>query len=381
MNERNEKEMKMRRWSSLFAFAVAIGVAAMLPSVSFAGAMVKEHECVGKDTALDLIGSEGACSANPSVPCWTDYDCYRIGSGFCLQADPPDAGCTPVGSPIMPPHSGTFNGTTGAMEGAEYGPEDVDEFVGNPLFPGEGFFTVGAVEKFPRGSNQWQTIPTEILQESRLVGFDATHIWRIGLKSSQIFSNLEISCSVCAMRPQGGGDGQTYVPDLEWFNYRPEYYGPRGSGLIYKLNQPQEPWRMTARQICGKNNTSYECTEGTGIPQPGKHLYVNPVEIPGLERIYYGNGTRDFDGYYRYEDPGAVEFLGCKPKVLVIDNPGGRFAAGDLIEIAIQTPNTARVFGMFDATSCEVSYIRGCQPAEGIFPNKDAICGPVGAQP
>lgn len=300
----NEKETIMTRWTLLFALAFGVAVA-MAPATSYAGAMIKEHECVGADTVLDKL----TC----------------------------DAGCTPIGSPIMPP------------AGNAYGPEDEDNFkvaespcgslnaAHRNLREVEGFFTTGALEVIPAPSGMFQSIPTIKEPGFLQAGFPATGVWRIGIKSSSLLSNLEIACSVCAERPQGLGPGETFA----FFDGAVDEFQGSG-GFIQHLNLPQVPWQMRATHICGAGNPT--CSGA----QP-----LNAVTIPGL--IMVPSGEADF-----------VEFLGCKPKFLVVENAGA-FFRGDIVEVQIDVPASAALKANLDVTSCEVSYIRGCLPGEGAF--------------
>ena len=273
-------------------FLAALVVAVMLPVTSFAGAMVKEHECVGKDTVLDKLAD--------------------------------DAGCTPIGSPIAPP-GGPNN---------KYGTEDVDQFAG------ENFTIAGALELIPTPSAMYQTIPTIKEPGFRQAGFPASATWTIGIKSSSILSNLEVSCSVCAQRPQSAGPGQTFVGreyDGIWYK--------GDSTLLAKLNLAQEPWRLSVRHNCGSGNPTCKGT---------KSLYVRT--IPGLKQYVSASGERS----------SYVEWQGCKPKTVVVENDG-TFFRGDALDVTIDVPATADLQANLDVTSCEVSYIRGCLPGEGAF--------------
>ena len=297
----------MTRWLSILAVAAALAVVA-LPATSRAGAMIKEHDCVGKDTALNKIP--------PSATV------------------PPDAGCTPIGSVIMP-------GPTTGPHGNKYGPEDADSF------PGESFTEAGALEVLPTPSGMWQSIPTIKETNFYQAGFPATFFWRIGIKSSSVLSNLEVSCSVCAQRPQNLGPGETFA-FLEGTEGDLEGSAP----IIDKLNLPESPWGIAVRHICSPGNPV--CGSRT------EDLFVQ--EIPSLE--IHRSVPKAASSY--------LEFLGCKPKVLVVENPAD-FFRGDLIEVRLDVPGTARESANVDATSCEVSYLRGCLPGEGAF--KDICLG------
>ena len=276
-------------------FLAALVVAVMLPATSFAGAMVKEHECVGKDTVLDKLTE--------------------------------DAGCTPIGSPIAPP-GGPTN---------KYGTEDVDEFAG------EGFSIAGALELIPTPSAMYQSIPTIKETGFRQAGFPTTATWSIGIKSSSILSNLEVSCSVCAQRPQSGGPGQTYVPRHRRYDDTIWYEGD--SSLLAKLNLAMEPWRLSVRHFCSRAN-----------PTCNNYRPLMVRTIPGLKNYISAPGRPS----------SYVEWQGCKPKTVVVENDG-QFFRGDMIDVQIDVPATADLQANLDVTSCEVSYIRGCLPGEGAF--------------
>lgn len=273
-------------------FLAALAMAALLPVQAFAGAMVKEHECVGRDTVLDKLGDDG--------------------------------GCTPIGSPIAPPGG----------SGNKYGVEDVDEFAG------EQFTRSGMLEVIPAPSGNFQSIPTIKEPGFRQAGFPASAEWRIGIKSSSILSNLEVTCSVCAQRPQSMGPGQTYIWDEGYHDYF------EGDGqLLAKLNQAQEPWRLSVR---------HNCSTGNPTCSGSRPLMVRT--IPGL--LQYVSARGEYSSY--------VEWLGCKPKVVVVENDGS-FFRGDRLDVTIDVPATADLHANLDVTSCEVSYIRGCLPGEGAF--------------
>ena len=285
-----EKTVMMRATMFLAALAVAV----ILPATSFAGAMIKEHECVGRDTVLDKTGG--------------------------------DAGCTPIGSPIAPPGG----------PGNVYGTEDVDQFAG------ESFSRSGMLEMIPTPSGMWQSIPTIKEPGFRQAGFPASAEWRIGLKSSSILSNIEVACSVCAQRPQSAGPGQTYIPhDF----YRDEEYFEGDSPLLAKLNKIQEPWRLSVRHRCSSGNPTCSGT---------RDLYVRT--IPGLLQYVSAPGERS----------SYVEWQGCKPKVVVVENDG-MFFRGDTVDVRVDVPATAALHANLDVTSCQLSYIRGCLPGEGAF--------------
>jgi len=284
-----EKTVMMRATMFLAALVVAV----MLPATSFAGAMVKEHECVGRDTVFNKTAG--------------------------------DAGCTPIGSPIAPPGG----------PGNVYGTEDVDQFAG------EAFSRSGMLEVIPTPSGMWQSIPTIKEPGFRQAGFPASATWRIGIKSSSILSNLEVACSVCAQRPQSAGPGQTFVPHDSYDNG----FFDGDSALLAKLNQAQEPWRLSVQHACSSGNPTCSGT---------RSLMVRT--IPGL--LQYVSAAGDRSSY--------VEWQGCKPKVVVVENDG-TFFRGDRLDVRIDVPATAALHANLDVSSCEVSYIRGCLPGEGAF--------------
>ena len=69
----------MSRWISKVAIALGITGLLALPGVSYAGEMIKEHDCVGRDTVFPLTNEP-------------------VRRGDYAQFD---AGCTPLGSMIM----------------------------------------------------------------------------------------------------------------------------------------------------------------------------------------------------------------------------------------------------------------------------------------
>jgi len=285
----------MTRWISKIVMAAAVGV--LLPGSALAGAMLKEHECVGKDTALDLSA---------------------IGE---------DANCTPIGSEIAPPG------------GDEYDMNDVDESFA------EGFQASGALEVLPQGSNVWQTIPTIKEPGFQQVGFPATASYAMLIKSSQILSDIEVTCSVCAERPQGLGSGQTFVSA---FDLSPIEEVTGGAEFVERLNIAQEPWRMSVSHSCrGPNPLSGPNCGGT----------LEFKTVPGLTPTFANE----------------VTFMGCKPTTLLVENRG-EFFEGDILNVRVDVPASARVSGRFDVTSCEASYIRACRPGEGQFATKSNIC-------
>lgn len=285
------------------ALVLALGAVALLVAeTAFAGAMIKEHECVGRDTVLSL------------------------------QRE--DAACTPPGSEIAPPGG----------PGNVYGAEDVDN-MGPESFRPSGALEI-RTQAFPNGTNRWQTVPTIKEPGFLQVGFDATFQYEMMIKSSSILSDIEVVCSVCAERPQGLGPGQTFVPDPLWFDDD----GVDGGGaFIRRLNLQQQPWEMSVQHRCSSANPA--CL---GVRD------VNAITIPGLEmEPPIGEGR-------------WVEFLGCKPKRLLVENDG-TFFRGDQLLVRVDVPSSARVHATMDVTSCEASYIRGCLPGEGSF--KDICVG------
>jgi len=209
-------------------FGMALGLVALLaaPGITRAGAMLKEHECVGKDTAL------------------------------AYEANKEDAFCTPPDtSQILPGKVTTANGNF-------YGAEDVDESTS------ENFTQSGALEVLPAGSNIWQTIPTVKEPGFYQVGFPATMEYTMYIKSSSVMSDLEIVCSVCAERPQFYGPGQTYTNG----QYDDDY--PAGSSdFINRLNIAQSPWTMSV---------SHSCSGANPLRGPGCGGSLQARTLPGL---------------------------------------------------------------------------------------------------
>jgi hypothetical protein len=278
--------------------------------------MLKEHDCVGNDLNADLV----------------EYD----------------AGCTPDGSMIMP--GPVFD------KGNFYGIEDSDDF----LF--EGFRHEGcAFELYNPDENDplaptgiFHTCPTVISQGHKAVGGRATFDYDIGIKAESITSPIEVTCSVCAARPQSAGPGQTFAHIFRKHEPHDGEYGENckpgtfcgDSPFFGQLNRPQKPWKISARHLCGPRHL--DCN-------PGDEIDMNVVTIPSL-----------FMGDARKEKAQYATFIGCKPTTVILDNDT-LFRRGDLINVRVDVPATARVAATMDVTSCEISYIRSCNGEEGFF--------------
>lgn len=315
----------MTRWIALLALAIGVGFIGA-PNAANAGHIIKEHDCVGNDTEFRKVGEA------------PDYV--------------PDAGCTPPGTLIAPPDNGPFSGSFyDAADDADDWPDpypfqhDGDEYVD---LPGEDFLHWGLLD---RGDGMFGNVPTIKEYNLKQVGFPAIAKWRIALKGASVISNIEVVCSVCAMRPQGGGEGETYIPD-PWVQPEGPTEWSDQSYFYYKLNRKQKPWELSAKHIPGPAHHDYYYDK--------KPIYA--VGIPGLERI----------GPYRKGKD--VEFLGCKPKILVLENDGS-FMPGDIVEVKLEIPGTARLFTMLDVSSCELSYLRPCDIRDSNKASKAAVCG------
>jgi hypothetical protein len=178
----------MSRWNSKIAIALGLVGLLALAGVSNAGEMIKEHDCVGNDLKF------------------TDY---RAG----------DAGCTPLGSPITPGYGDNF-----------YGTEHTDDFAR------EGFTAEGAYELLnpdPSSPNSptgiWETVPTVKTFDHLQVGQRARFTYNIGIKGQSVLSDIEVTCSVCAQRPQRKGPGATFVESTA----PPDHYNFDGESRFF----------------------------------------------------------------------------------------------------------------------------------------------------
>jgi hypothetical protein len=271
----------------------------LVPTKTFAGAWIKEHDCVGRDTFLKLTEDS---PAEPGVE---------------------SAGCTPVNAMvqpvIMPP------GPPNA-----YGPEDIDDI----LF--ERFDHFGALEVLTPahqfgGSNIWQSIPT--IKEPGVLqpGFPASFDYYIGLKYIPM-GDIEVTCSVCAMRPQGKGPQET-VAVLGGVSDAPITCD---DPVCAAVNLPDQYWRASA---------SVDCSNRANQSAPPCGQALMSLKTPG--------------------------------KTFFVDNPGG-LLPDDLIKVRIEVPKESRLSARMDVTSCEISYLRGCKDGEGqAFPNNKELCNPL----
>jgi hypothetical protein len=211
----------------------------LVPTKTFAGAWIKEHDCVGRDTFLKLTEDS---PAEPGVE---------------------SAGCTPVNAMvqpvIMPP------GPPNA-----YGPEDIDDI----LF--ERFDHFGALEVLTPahqfgGSNIWQSIPT--IKEPGVLqpGFPASFDYYIGLKYIPM-GDIEVTCSVCAMRPQGKGPQET-VAVLGGVSDAPITCD---DPVCAAVNLPDQYWRASA---------SVDCSNRANQSAPPCGQALMSLKTPGLDRI------------------------------------------------------------------------------------------------
>ena len=56
------KEWTMSRWISNLTLALGVAGLLTLPGVSYAGEMIKEHDCVGNDLELDFVRQDAGCT-------------------------------------------------------------------------------------------------------------------------------------------------------------------------------------------------------------------------------------------------------------------------------------------------------------------------------
>ena len=291
----------MSRWISNVAIGLGIAGLLALPGASYAGEMIKEHDCVGNDLELDFVGQ--------------------------------DAGCTPEGSVITP-----------GLGNNAYGPEDSD------VYARESFTAEGAHQFLhppPASPNTptgfFETIPTVKTFDHLQVGQRARFKYNIGIKAQSLLSQIEVTCSVCAARPQNKGPGATFVestapPDANNFDGESEFFD--------NLNALQTEWTLGVEHRCGPNRL--DCSNGQVLSPP---VYVL---IPGLDLVTQNSQTR------------KVAFIGCKPTNVFLDNEG-QYREGDIITAIINVPATAKSAAIMDVTSCEISYLRTCNAGEAFF--------------
>jgi hypothetical protein len=316
----------MTRFSNLALVLGALGFL-VLPSLSHAGVMIKEHDCVGNDLVTNLVTH--------------------------------DAGCTPEGSLISPGLSREDNGGNGNY----YSAMDADGFPSSPALreheydynyndPMESFTYKGCAFEMLGQPGVIETCPTVISPDHKQVGAKAKFNYRIGIKAQTVVSPIEVTCSICAARPWNLGPGQTFI---DWVkrNHHGDYQKDQkgiymGKSEFYtQLNLAQDPWKIKVRHIAGPAHLSKPA--GTDMP-----YNVTTLTIPGL--------WMDSQAY----KPSATTFIGCKPTTLLLDNTGN-FRMGDILDVEVYVPQTARVAARMDVTSCEISYIRACQAGEGAI--------------
>jgi hypothetical protein len=301
----------MTRTISYLPLVFAVLAWLAVPGTAHAGAMIKEHDCVGNDLTVDLIG-EGQ---------------FRV-----PQEDAPDAGCTPPGSVITPGPGVNV-----------YGIEDTDDL------DGEAFVVDGAIEHLSPNpadplapTGKFSTLATEKGPALLVVGQPARFQYDIAIKAPSVMTDIEVICSVCAEAPQGLGPRQTFTRLFDFLD-DPQV---SGSGEFFDnahLNLDQEPWRMAAVHRRG------------GVQQ----VAAQHVTIPGLRFVSQFESSE-------------VTFMGCKPTTLLLENTG-EFRMNDTVRVTILVPQSARTSATMDVTSCEISYIRGCRFNEGVF--KDICIG------
>jgi hypothetical protein len=328
------KEWKMTRWISNLALVLGALGFLVLPSLSHAGAMIKEHDCVGNDLVTDLEKHDG--------------------------------GCTPLGSEITPGYVAPGgNGNFYSLMDSDGFPSSPADYEG-PLdeYAREGFNKEGCAFPVIGQPGVYETCPTVISPDMKQVGGDSKFHYRIGIKAQNVISPIEVTCSICAARPMNLGPGQTFVDWVKKKNhgggyggygggygdyYRPAVYSGK-SEFYTNLNMAQHPWKVKVKHIAGPAHLD----RYPGMPI----MDVTTLSIPGL--------WMESESY-----PASTTFIGCKPTTLLLDNTGN-YRMGDILDITIKVPGTARVAARMDVTSCEISYIRACQAGEGAI--KD-ICG------
>lgn len=209
----------------------------------------------------------------------------------------------------------------------------------------EGFTAQGAFES-PLGSGKWHTVPANTLGvgTTPTPGIPALFTWRIMVsKVANTQSGIDIACSMCAGNPWYPDNAvETYTPDGGGESYEGGY-GHGSYDWRKRLMVKNSPVLMAVRHECGPFHHDDGCTDST----------MYGIEIPGLERVLM---------YGKHGLGKAIEFLGCKPKLLSVDNfrnTGYGIAPGDIIEIRIFVPGTERAQLWADVTSCELAYLPG----------------------
>jgi len=195
----------------------------------------------------------------------------------------------------------------------------------------ETFATQGTLEVIGR-PGVWSNIPRIPPGKAGVQpqpGLPALFTWRMLVSNLPMQDVMDVSCSLCAEEAwrDDGSPAQTYTP----------------RGLIASESIPylvsNEPVMMEVNHICGPLHTETPC----GGP-------VDAITTPGLDRV-----PTDMRPY------NYLEFLGCKPKTILLEPFGGRqnslILPGDLIEVQVLVPGSERARVLADASSCEAAYL------------------------
>lgn len=195
----------------------------------------------------------------------------------------------------------------------------------------ETFTTQGALEVRGR-PGVWSNIPRIPPGKAGVraqPGLPALFTWRILVSNLPMQDVMDVSCSLCAEEAwrDDGSPAQTYTP----------------RGVVATESIPylvsNEPVMMEVVHICGPLHTEAPC----GGP-------IDAITTPGLLRV--PTDMRPFN---------YLEFLGCKPKTILLEPFGGRqnslILPGDLIEVRVLVPGSERARVLVDASSCEVAYL------------------------
>lgn len=195
----------------------------------------------------------------------------------------------------------------------------------------ETFTTQGALEVIGR-PGVWSNIPRIPPGKAGVhpqPGLPALFTWRMLVSNLPMQEVMDVSCSLCAEQAwrDDGSPLQTYTP--------------RG-GMDPVLTQylvANEPALMEVVHFCGPLHTESPC----GGP-------MDAITTPGLKRV-----PTDMRPY------NYLEFLGCKPKTILLEPFGGRqnslLLPGDLIEVRLLVPGSERARVFADVSSCEAAYL------------------------
>ncbi|MEB2344158.1 MAG: hypothetical protein OZ948_05410 [Deltaproteobacteria bacterium] len=195
----------------------------------------------------------------------------------------------------------------------------------------ETFTTQGALEVIGR-PGVWSNIPRIPPGKAGVhpqPGLPALFSWRMLVSNLPMQDVMDVSCSLCAERAwrDDHSPAQTFTPR-----------GGVDPGLTSYL-VANEPALMEVVHFCGPLHTESPC----GGP-------MDAITTPGLERV-----PTDMRPY------NYMEFLGCKPKTILLEPFGGRqnslLLPGDLIEVRILVPGSERARVFADVSSCEAAYL------------------------